>query len=48
MKYSTKFMVVPYVNKIDDPVEKYLNDLDVEMSSILKRKDIDFENLDEI
>ncbi len=40
MKYSNKFMIVPFVNKLEDPVEKYLNNLDEEMSKILSRKDI--------
>ena len=35
MKYSNKFMIVPFVNKQEDPIEKYLNDLDEEMSQIL-------------
>jgi hypothetical protein len=33
-------MKVPFVNKLEDPVEKYLNNLDEEMSKILSRKDI--------
>ena len=36
MKYANKLMVVPFVNKLQDPEEKYLTDLDNEMSSILK------------
>ena len=40
MKFATKLMVVPYVNKLEDPVDKYLFDLDIEMSEILERKDI--------
>lgn len=33
-------MVVPYVNRLEDPVEKYLTNLDIEMSEILERQDI--------
>lgn len=33
-------MVVPYVNHIQDPIDKYLVELDEEMSSILNRKDL--------
>lgn len=33
-------MIVPFVNKQEDPIEKYLNDLDEEMSQILARKDL--------
>ena len=43
MKFATKLMVVPYVNKLEDPVDKYLFDLDIEMSEILERKDISIE-----
>lgn len=43
MKFATKLMVVPYVNKLEDPVDKYLFGLDIEMSEILERKDISIE-----
>lgn len=33
-------MVVPYVNPLSNPIDKYLSDLDHEMSNILKRKDL--------
>lgn len=36
MKYSNKFMVVPFVSKPDNPEEKYISDLDQKMSNILK------------
>jgi hypothetical protein len=40
MKYSNKFMLVPFVNKQQQhsPEEKYLNNLDTEMSNILNNK----------
>jgi hypothetical protein len=40
MKYATKLMVVPFVNRLEDPTEKYLNNLDEELSEILKRRDL--------
>ena len=36
MKYTNKFMLVPYENKQKSPEEKYLNSSDTEMSAILK------------
>ena len=36
MKYSNKFMVVPFVSKPDNPEEKYISDLDQKISNILK------------
>lgn len=40
MKFATKLMVVPFVNRLEDPTERYLNNLDDELSSILKRHDL--------
>lgn len=37
MKHFNKFMVVPYSM---DPIEKYLSDLDTQMSEVLKNKKI--------
>jgi hypothetical protein len=31
MIYATKLMVVPFVNRLEDPTEKYLNNLDEEL-----------------
>lgn len=40
MKYATKLMVVPYVPKLENPSEKYLVDLDSEMSKVLNDKNL--------
>jgi len=40
MKYSNKFMVVPFVTKPDNPEEKYLNNLDENMTKILKNNNL--------
>ena len=40
MKFANKLMVVPFVNKIENPTEKYLVDLDDQMSSILLQKNV--------
>jgi len=46
MKYATIFMVVPFVKiVVTDPIEKYLNDLDNQMQTILERKDISAKHL---
>ena len=44
MKYSTKLMVVPFVKTIEKPSDKYINNLDDEMSKILSKNEL---NIDE-
>lgn len=40
MKYANKLMVVPYVNRLEKPIEKYLLNLDSLMSEIVNKKDM--------
>src|SRR4051812_12070271 len=44
MQYATKLMVVPYVNKLENPAEKYVTDMDSEMSTILSNKNISIDD----
>ena len=40
MKFAKKFMVVPFVKQLENPDEKYLTDIDSDMSKILNQENL--------
>lgn len=44
MKYGNKLMVVPFVNKLEKTSEKYLIDLDSEMTTIIHNKNLSIDD----